>query len=260
MPRTHPALRTAAASWLLGTLLVAGCQQAEPVDETQNSLNAMQRKLDSLERQIEASRQTLDQLEAADVNRTEYLDTRLAAIGERLEALPDEIHPTCPEPKPVKTECKEVARIVVSSDNKMIVGQLERIWIDPPGVGVVARIDTGATSSSVHAENLVPFERDGDDWVRFDLPLDDKQSVTLERPIIRHARVIQQADPEGSRRPVVEMRVRLGDIQETFEFTLADRGHLENEWILGRNFLADVILVDVSRRFVQPRYSPPESQ
>lgn len=259
-PFYRHAFAPVAAPWLLGVLLAAGCQQAEVVDQTQISLNALQAQLTEVERQIEASRETLDQLEAADINRTEYIDTRLAALGERLESLPDEIHVSCPEPKPVKTECKEVARVVVTSD-KMLVGELENIWIEPPGVSVVARMDTGATSSSVHANNLVRFERDGEDWVRFDLPLDsDDEPVTLERPIIRHARVLQQADPEGSRRPVVALRVRLGDVQDTFEFTLADRSHLENEWILGRNFLTDVTLVDVSKRFVQPRYTPPKNQ
>ncbi|MGE0624566.1 MAG: ATP-dependent zinc protease [Pseudomonadales bacterium] len=255
----RPAPVALAAPWLIAALLLSGCKQVEVVDETQITLNAMQAQLDEVERQIEASRQALDQLEAADVNRTEYLDTRLATIGERLEALPGEIHVSCPEPKPVKTECKEVARVVVTSD-KMLVGELERIWIEPPGVSVVARMDTGATSSSVHANNLERFERDGEDWVRFDLPIGPDESVTLERPIVRHARVRQQADPEGSRRPVVQLRIRLGEIQDTFEFTLADRSHLENEWILGRNFLTDVTLVDVSRQFVQPRYIPPKNQ
>ena len=258
-PIKRPAFAPVAAAWLLGGMLLAGCQQAEVVDETQNSLNALQAQLTDVERQIEESRQVLDQLDAADVNRTEYIDTRLAAIDDRLNTLPDDIHVSCPEPKPVKTECKEVARVVVTSD-KMLVGELENIWIEPPGVSVVARMDTGATSSSVHADNVEPFERDGEDWVRFDVPLDGKETVTLERPIVRHARVRQQADPEGSRRPVVELRVRLGDVQDTFEFTLADRSHLENEWILGRNFLTDVTLVDVSKQFVQPRYTPPKNQ
>ena len=123
--------------------------------------------------------------------------------------------------------------MVVSAD-KMLVGELEHIYVDPPGVNVVARIDTGATSSSLHAENVVPFERDGEDWVRFDMMISESDSVSMERRIIRHVRVVQQADPGGSRRPVVAMRVRLGEIQDTFEFTLADRSHLENEMILGR--------------------------
>ena len=259
LPICRTALPAAPAWWLLGMALLAGCQQAE-LDATASSLDALEARVDGLSRQIEASQRTLDQLEAADVNRTEYLDTRLAAIGERLESLPGEIDFTCPEPPaPAQTECEEVARVVVSAD-KMLVGELEHVWIDPPGINVVARIDTGATSSSVHADNVVQFERDGDDWVRFDMPVDGDEVVTLERQVIRYARVIQQADPEGSRRPVVEIRVRLGDVQDTFEFTLADRSHLENEFILGRNFLTDVSLVDVSRQFVQPRYSPPKNQ
>ena len=148
--------------------------------------------------------------------------------------------------------------MVVSAD-KMLVGSLEYVYMDPPGVNVVARIDTGATSSSLHAENLVPFERDGEDWIRFDMMVNEKDSVSVERQIVRHVRVVQQADTSGSRRPVVTMRVRLGEIQDTFEFTLADRSHLENELILGRNFLADVTLVDVGQQFIQPRYSPPEA-
>jgi hypothetical protein len=51
---------------------------------------------------------------------------------------------------------------------------------------------------------------------------------------------------------VVALRIALGDVQDTFEFTLADRSHLENEILLGRNFLKDVALVDVGRQFVQP--------
>jgi len=57
---------------------------------------------------------------------------------------------------------------------------------------------------------------------------------------------------------VVELRLYLGNVKDTFEFTLADRSHLEQGMILGRNFLTDIALVDVSRKFVQPRYKPPQ--
>jgi hypothetical protein len=53
--------------------------------------------------------------------------------------------------------------------------------------------------------------------------------------------------------------VTLGDIQGKFEFTLADREHLDQEALLGRNFLTDVAVVDVGRSFVQKAYSPEDS-
>ena len=236
--------------------LAGGCQQAA-VNTTQESLAAVEERLQSLQAEIEASHAALDELQAADGNRTAYLDSRLAALDSRLDTLPERIDVSCPEPAapPAVTECEPVRRVVVSND-KLLVGELEAIWIDPPGINVVARMDTGATSSSLHAENLVTFERDGEDWVRFDMRAESGDPVSVEQPIIRHVRVIQQADPRGSRRPVVAMRVHLGDIQDTYEFTLADRSHLENPMILGRNFLTDVALVDVGRQFIQPRRDP----
>ncbi len=140
----------------------------------------------------------------------------------------------------------------------MVVGEMERVWLEPPGTTLIARVDTGAHSSSLHAENLVEFERDGEDWVRFDLILDD-EIKTLERRVVRYVRVYQQADPEGTRRPVVTMRLRIGDVHDSFEFTLADRSHLDFQLLLGRNFLTDMALVDVGKQFVQTPYQPPST-
>ena len=67
----------------------------------------------------------------------------------------------------------------------------------------------------------------------------------------RHVRVFQQSDKAGTRRPVVDMRILIGNISDTFEFTLADRSHLEHNMILGRNFLTDLAVVDVGQKYVQ---------
>ena len=241
---------------LAGCLFLAGCMQAE-LDSTQSTLNTVSRQMNELSRQMSDSQAALAELQSSDAIEREALEARLTGLDEQIQQLPDNLVLSCPD-VPEPAQCEEVARVVVSAD-KMLVGELEYVYIDPPGVNVVARIDTGATSSSLHAENLVPFERDGEDWVRFDMVVSESDSVSVERQVIRHVRVVQQADPGGSRRPVVAMRVRLGDIQDTFELTLADRSHLENEMILGRNFLADVTLVDVGQQFIQPRYSPPEA-
>ena len=138
-----------------------------------------------------------------------------------------------------------------ATQGKSVVGEKERIRLDPPGKLFVARMDTGATSSSLHAQNIVQFERDGANWVRFDLQAEEGIEK-VEAPIVRYARVVQQADPQGSRRPVVSLRIQLGEIDESVEFTLADRSHLETEVLLGRGFLTDLAIVDVSRKFIQP--------
>lgn len=258
LPYRAPIRTVRIVLFLASVALLGGCQQAE-LGPTSTSLSTLEAQLAELSGQLDRSEQTLIALSASDRTHNAELEAQLAGLNEQLDALPDSLELTCPPTAVPEAQCEEVARVIVSND-KMLLGELEYVFIDPPGINAVARIDTGATSSSIHGENLVPFERDGEDWVRFDMVVGEKEPVTVERKVLRHVRVVQQADPEGSRRPVVEMRVRLGDIQDTFEFTLADRSHLENELILGRNFLADVTLVDVGSQFIQPRYSPPEPQ
>jgi hypothetical protein len=235
-------------------LLLAGCAATESPELTRQ-VTDLQLDIDALRTELADTKNELASREAARESTDATLAQNLDGIETRLDDLPLQLAALCPEPPapvaPARCEPKVEVRTVTVSSDKLVVGEVERVRIDPPGGYVVARIDTGAGSSSLHAEQMVEFERDGKRWVRFDLKLDDGVA-TLERPIKRFVRVVQQADPEGSRRPVVEMRVRLGNVRENVEFTLADRSHMDNEMMLGRNFLTDVALVDVGRQFVQP--------
>ena len=239
---------------------ICGCmtpREGSPVMERMDSLQSSLDRLQSQLAQTQAAAQTQESETSLNVA---TLNTRILQLQTEIETLPQEVSALCqPAGTPSKNQCddKETVRKVMVSRDKLVVGEVERIWVDPPQAVLEARIDTGASSSSLHSENLVEFERDGEDWVRFDIKL-DKEMVTLERPILRYVRVYQQADPEGSRRPVVHLRVRLGNINQEVEFTLADRSHLDFDLILGRNFLTDVTLVDVGKRFIQPVYKPPQ--
>jgi hypothetical protein len=102
----------------------------------------------------------------------------------------------------------------------------------------------------MHAEDLVEFERDGNKWVRFGVSVEE-ETVTVERPLKRFVRA------RNDRRPIVDLRVQLGDVRETVEFVLADLSDQDHPVALGRNFLTDVALVDVGREHVQPAFQPP---
>ena len=120
--------------------------------------------------------------------------------------------------------------------NKQIIGEVENVYLQPPGVILKARIDTGATTSSLNALNIQLFERDGEEWVRFDLPgPDDENATTLERPLVREVVIIQSDSHQGEERPVVEMELRIGTVVQMTEFTLSDRTHLEFPVLVGRN-------------------------
>ncbi len=75
----------------------------------------------------------------------------------------------------------------------------------------------------------------------------------MERPVKRIVRIIQSSVDGYDRRYVVEMPITIGDVTEETEFTLRDRQHLIYPVLLGRSYLRDTALVDVSRRYVQPK-------
>jgi len=220
-------------------------------------MEALSQRLESMDAKLAATQASVGALSAATAESRQETADRLADVLSEMDTLPTEFAILCPDVEVAPAAvCEEPppVRTVVTTGDKMLVGELERIWIDPPGASFVAEVDTGASLSSIRTETLVPFERDGEDWVRFDLVI-DKETTTLERQVKRHMRIGRQKDTENNRRPVIELRVRLGDIQDTFEFALV-RSSDDRQLVLGRNFLKDIALVDVSRRYIQPPYRP----
>jgi hypothetical protein len=143
--------------------------------------------------------------------------------------------------------------------DKQMVGSVEKVFLSPPGAMLPARIDTGATTSSLDARNIEHFERNGERWVRFAMiNPDDDSKITLECKVVRNVRIIQAVVEEAERRPVVELGVTVGKTTQTAQFTLSDRRHLEYPVLIGRNILMDVMVVDVSRSHIAPPQLPPD--
>lgn len=133
-----------------------------------------------------------------------------------------------------------------------IVGALEWVKVEPADIQLEARIDTGADTSSVHAEKIQLVEKDGKRYVRFVLFDTDgneiQQELRLRRTVLIKAKV---GEPE--RRYVVRMWVTLGETRSRIDVNLSDREDFEYPFLVGRNFLVDTMIVDVSRRYTQGR-------
>ncbi|AIS57221.1 ATP-dependent zinc protease family protein [Vibrio coralliilyticus] len=159
------------------------------------------------------------------------------------EVKPEEKPKPKPKPQPKKT-----------SDGKLILGEQE--WVYVPGLeeNFKARIDTGATTSSISATDVVEFERDGKDWVKFKIEHDGVKSKEIALPVERWVKIRQSSAEKSERRAVVESWIQIGDLKEKTEFTLADRTHLKFPLLLGRSFFKDVAVVDVSKKFVQKKH------
>ncbi|MDN3616991.1 ATP-dependent zinc protease [Vibrio gallaecicus] len=162
------------------------------------------------------------------------------------------------EAKPVEEPKKEVKPPVVeklkkTADGKLILGEEE--WVFVPGLKetLKARIDTGATTSSVSAVDIVPFERDGKDWVKFKIEHDGIKTAEISLPVERWVKIKQSSADESQKRAVISTWIQIGDLKEKTEFTLADRTHLTYPLLMGRSFFRDVAVVDVGQKYVQDK-------
>ena len=131
---------------------------------------------------------------------------------------------------------------------KQTVGLVESVRIDPSGLVVDAKVDTGADNSSIHASNVVRFKRRGESWVRFQVVNSEGKSETLERELVRVAK-IKSPTGKSQKRPVVMLGVCLGNTYREVQVTLVDRSRFSYRMIIGRSFLVDDFLVDPSKKY-----------
>jgi len=159
----------------------------------------------------------------------------------------------CPAPRVIEKE--KIVEVPVFLPPKtagelglLIIGEVEKVVVDPPGILYNARIDTGAESSSVHAEDIRLIERDGEKYVLFKLfNTQNNEFVELERRLQRKV-LIKQKNGEPERRYVVKLWLTMGDIKERIDVTLTNRSDFTYPLLVGRNLLTDIAIVDVSRR------------
>jgi hypothetical protein len=131
-----------------------------------------------------------------------------------------------------------------AAGEKRILGFVERAVISEYGFEVKARLDTGATTSSLDARNIRRFRRGGERFVRFDVEdRDSGETVTLERPLVRDVRIRQIGGPP-ERRPVVKMWVCVADLMQEVEVNLTARTDFLYPFLVGRSAMAGKIIVD----------------
>ena len=135
----------------------------------------------------------------------------------------------------------------------VIYGWIETIRLQPDGVALEAKLDTGADTSSLDARNIEQFSRDGEKWVRFSvegLRQGAGVSQEFERPVLRRIKV--RGAGGADHRVVVRMRLCIGQQELDEQFSLRDRSDMEYPVLLGRRTLAQLGPVDVTHTHQHP--------
>lgn len=142
---------------------------------------------------------------------------------------------------------------------RTLLGYIESIVLEPAGLPLKARLDTGAHTSSLHSADTVKFKRDGEDWVRFHVPVENHRNadqdeaalrvLVFERPIKRVV-LVKRKGAASQQRYVVDLSFCLDGREYETEFSLTDRSAFQYPALLGRQILKDAALVDPANSFL----------
>lgn len=130
----------------------------------------------------------------------------------------------------------------------VIVGAKEKMRVmDAHRDKVVARVDTGAKTSSIHCLRHWFTKKDGKRVLN--LIVVSNKSVVLQTEDFKKRRV-KSSNGHVQTRYSVGLDVLIGGMIFNTEFTLTDRSHMKHKILLGRNFLNERFIVDVSKKYL----------
>ncbi len=140
----------------------------------------------------------------------------------------------------------------VNGDPVRLYGWKEYVVVEKMEHKLLAKMDTGALTSSIHAEEKELFERDGEKWVRFilsDPTMEKPVRERVEAPLVRVAK-IKEPGGESEVREVVRLSFKIGERKVRGEFSLNNRGNMNAPMLIGRSLLKDLGWVDPGRVFL----------
>lgn len=137
--------------------------------------------------------------------------------------------------------------------NKIILGSEE--WCSLPELGIPvikARVDSGAKTSALHAINIAPFIKDGQNWVKFDInPIQNnvKTIIHCEAHLV-DKRVVKSSSGFREQRFVIQTNLEIGSSNWLIETTLTNRDSMGFRMLLGREAMSGRVLVDPEQQYL----------
>jgi hypothetical protein len=147
---------------------------------------------------------------------------------------------------------EEKAAAAKKESTVRLIGATALVTEVSTGLPLPARVDTGATSCSIHCEEFEIKDADPDPKVNIGKPVrfliqprdGDGKGEWVQAKIIDHV-TIRTSEREDERYKV-RLKLRVEDVEKKVLVTLNDRDKMKYPLLLGRNFLQDDFLVNVS--------------
>ncbi|SDM61944.1 Uncharacterized conserved protein [Catalinimonas alkaloidigena] len=136
---------------------------------------------------------------------------------------------------------------------KLVIGRVDCIDLPEMNVeNVLAKVDTGAYTSSIHCSEIHLSERDGRPLLCFHI-LDERHTDLETREFQTEKfeqKVIKNSFGQSEERYIITTVVRIFDREFETAFSLSNRADMRYPILLGRKFLNKQFVVDTARKNV----------
>jgi ribosomal protein S6--L-glutamate ligase len=137
--------------------------------------------------------------------------------------------------------------------SKIILGSEE--WCTLPELGIPsikARVDSGAKTSALHAINIAPFKKEGQNWVKFDInPIQNNVKTIIHcEALLVDKRVVKSSSGYREQRYVIQTTLDIGNSKWVIEMTLTNRDSMGFRMLLGREAMSGRVLVDPEQKYL----------
>lgn len=133
-----------------------------------------------------------------------------------------------------------------------------REWLAIPDLGVheiKAKVDTGAKTSALHAEEIRYFRKGSRRFVRFKIrpyQRNSKIEIAAKADLVEK-RPVRSSSGHESLRPVISVPILMAGEMFRIQLTLVNRDMMGFRMLLGREALKGRFLIDPDRSFILGR-------
>lgn len=142
-----------------------------------------------------------------------------------------------------------------------IIGRVDKVDLPEFGISDLdCKVDTGADTSSIHCTKVRIVEKNGTELLRFRV-LDKKHP--LYKDVVQEVsdfseKRIKSSNGTAEMRFVIRTKLKIFNTLHNITFTLSDREKMKYPVLLGKRFLKNKFLVDVSERDLSYKLKNPK--
>ncbi|WP_136064508.1 ATP-dependent zinc protease family protein [Modicisalibacter radicis] len=126
---------------------------------------------------------------------------------------------------------------------KAVIGRREMVTLPEIGLTLCCKADTGARTSSLHAEEIETFEEHGHLWVSFVTRGSGTESPA--HPVRMHLhdrRKVTSSNGQAEWRYIIRTHMQLGELDYPVELSLSDRRNMRHPMLLGRRAMRRLLV------------------